>query len=358
MNKITWVIFGAYFGVFVAVGVVFYYKYMAKFVASGAQPATVETKNTSGYIYFNQDNNLYRINPTLVYEPNTAQRTERYQSTGEVFHLDSSPNNEKIAYDSKNSQSSLEIWLVDLQSHESQIVATKGQQDLKDYQDFSRPKFSPLGTKLAFVAAKQDSATIFVKNLADGVLSELVIPANPKITDFTWTPDGLNIIYCINGSSQGGCWSQEIGKDQAKKIINGEVPQITSTSDGKIFYLLENQEKINIYLTDTNGSNTVAITDLVLPKKIVSFQIDKDGNSLTYEVSDNSLKDVYTSKIDGGNKIQLTTDGKSEEPCISPDGKTVAFLRLTDGIYTISVDKSNLQKITNITSFLKLLAWR
>lgn len=360
MNKLTWVLFVAYFAIFVLIGVVFYWRYLGKFLASGAAGESTQIQSSTGYIYYRQGNNLFRLDPDLTLGPNT-QRVERYQSTGEVFHLNISPNGEKMAYDAKNSQGSFEIWQVDMATHTAEITANQGQNNLGDFQDFRQPKYSPGGTKLAFIASKNANETIFIKNLADGQLQELLLEANLQLSDYTWTKDSQEVIYCTSrtqNSAENGCWRQRLSQGQARKILSGEVSQIETLSPTSVIYLAKNQENTNIYVASTNGNSQKALTDLVNPNYVAFFQVDPEGNVLTYEVHNGSASNIYLSRIDGSNRIQLTENDASLSPVISPDSQAVAFFKLNDGIYIVQADKSMTQKMVNLTEITRLLVWR
>lgn len=358
MNKLTWVLFALYFAIFILVGFVFYHQYLGKFLASGAQPETIETRSTVGYIYYGQGNNLFRASPDLNLEPATGDRVERYQSTGEVFHLGASPNGSKIAYDSKNNLGFLEIWEVETANHLASMVATRGQTDLADWQDFRMPKYSPLGTKLAFIAAKNENETIFIKNLVSGKIDELLIPSNLQLSDYSWTKDGQKIIYCTKNQTTNGCWSQGINEAQAEKILAGDVLEIVAASETTIIYLVQSSEGTNIFRADLSGKNISALTDLVPPNQVITFQIDPRGEFMVYEVRSQSGGNIYSAKTDGSNRIQLTSDNKNEEPVISPDGQEVGYLKEDDGIYVSQTDKSSSQKITNLVDTARILVWR
>lgn len=356
-KKITWILFTSYFAVFVILSGVFYWKYSGKFLASGAEGEVTEVKTALGNIYYSQDNNLFRANPALVYEPSAGGRVERFQSTGQVAWADINKNGQKIAYDAKNSLGFWEIWQVDSETQMAELVATSGQEDLKTYLDFRRPKFSPEGTALAFIGAKNGDETLFIKDFANGQIKELLVTAGIKITDFSWSAQGESLIYCTSAEVQSACWEQILFKGVAKKIIEGEVLEIAAENQSKILYLAKSTN-FNIYSYNEKTGQKVAITDTVLPRAVTFFQIDPKGERVTYEVTEGNLKNIYVAKVDGKNILQLTTDGQSGQPLFSPRADEIAFLREADGIYLIGINKENVRKITNLETTVKLLLWR
>ena len=86
MKKISWVLFISYLVVFTGVGVFIYFKIIDKYFTTGAESIEPEKTSQTGYIYYSQESNLFRINPALDVDLAT-QRIERFQSTGAVNNL-------------------------------------------------------------------------------------------------------------------------------------------------------------------------------------------------------------------------------------------------------------------------------
>ncbi len=80
-NKLTWILFFTYFAIFVVVCVVFYVKYLNKYINVGAETTIQEPEQSDGKLYYAQENNIYRINSTLTLE-NTDIIPQRIQTTG------------------------------------------------------------------------------------------------------------------------------------------------------------------------------------------------------------------------------------------------------------------------------------
>jgi len=355
MKKTTWIIFILYFGLFVALGAIFYFKYLNKFFKSGAEPMTVEQISSGSFIYYNIDNNLYRLWPVWTIDPQAGDRIERFQSTGEVNSIDVSSNDDLVVYDAKTVNGSTEIWQVKTPSNESANLAFIGQKGLDEFQNFTKPKISPSGEEIAFIGVG-NSDHIITFSTAKGFTIQTSKFAS-KIADFAWT-DTQAIVFCTQNMPKNACYKIDIASGTDQKILEADVLQIAAAETGFV-YLAKENETANIYYQNlTNGKNR-KLSDLQSPKKVDSFSLDKNQQKLAFKVSEGSNSYFYFENVDGSNRFELSGDGKNIMPLISPDGLQIAYLRPTDGIYIENLDNQTIQKIANLSSTnVKLLLWR
>ncbi len=93
----------------------------------------------------------------------------------------------------------------------------------------------------------------------------------------------------------------------------------------------------------TQKSTAVAIP---IPTTAEYISFNSTATAVVYGRSDDAGVDIYLMGTDGKEK-QLTTDGNSENPVFSPDGKTVAYTSQWEGfeeIATVNADGTN-QKV-------------
>jgi len=355
MKKTTWIIFIVYFGLFVALGAIFYFKYLNKFLKSGAEPLTVEQESSESFIYYNIDNNLYRLRPVWAIEPQSGDRIERFQSTGEVNNIDVSRNGDLIVYDAKAAIGTTEIWQVKTPTNESTKIAYLGQKGLEEFPNFTKPKISPNGEEIAFIGLG-NSDHIVTFSTAKG-FTILTTKFATKMADFTWI-DSQTIVFCTQNMPKNAGYKIDVASGTDQKILEADVLQIATAETGFI-YLVKENETANIYYQNLTSSQNRKLTDLQSPKKVVSFSLDKNQKKLVFEVSDGTNSYLYSENVDGSNRLELSSDGKNIMPLISPDGLNLAYLKPTDGIYIENLDNQTKQKIANLSlTNIKLLLWR
>ena len=350
-KHLTWFLFLGYFGIFVVIGLIFYFGYLDSYLSSNASSIELETTSKAN-IYFSQNNSLFRVNPNFLTAGATIDSSQRLQSTGLSESLSVSADGTKISFSSISKLNLSEVRLVNLDSNQADII----QPTAAGFSSFSDPKFSPDSAKLAFLASGPSSDTIFLKDLQSEVVTNLTRENSTKIADYSFNQAGTKLVYCSQGATENSCQIIDLLSLKVMGTFKANASQIFWDRTALI-YFLSTDEAANIFACSEQGVSS-PITAVSSPKKITQFDLDSKGTTLAYEIKDGANTDIYTSKIDGSNIVQLTTDQVSFQPVISPDGKQVAYLK-SDGVYKISTEDKTIAKLLNLSSPIDhLLAWR
>ncbi len=343
MKKTTLILFLGYFGLFVLIGIIFFNKYLDRYLKSGAEPAEVQVIPKER-IYYASANELWVLNPETT--SNIALRTERVQSTGEVNFVDIETN--YFVYAAKPANGDYEIWEVNRLSNSSEKIIDASNPALTDYQNFLKPKYSPDLGKIAFVARNESKDSLFLFDRTNKTIVNLTTETVGHFSDFSWKPDGRQLIYCTNDLQQNHC---QVTTTSAEKTqtLELKVAQIEWVQNDLLVYLGEG----NIFSLKS-GTTPIQLTFLSAPKSVSKFVVA--SSMIAYEVKENDVADIYSINVDGTSNIQLTNN-YSFQPLISPKGDQVAYLT-TDGVYITSSHQPKGEKVINLSEPIELLKWR
>jgi serine/threonine protein kinase len=143
------------------------------------------------------------------------------------------------------------------------------------------------------------------------------------VTGVDWTPDG-KIVYVTQNGEHIDVWSMDSnGTNQKQLTVDGELKSGTSVSpDGRYIVFAGTRNGVeNLWRMDNDGSNPKQL----LPGSMPAFFpiVSADGAWVVFNSARSGNLVLWKVGIDGGEPKQLT-DTNSMFPAVSPDGKWVA----------------------------------
>lgn len=244
-----------------------------------------------------------------------------------------SPNGKLIAYvrqsgDVMSDRLRRSIWLIDPASgQQSPLVTGPG--------SYVSPRWSPDGTRIAYIAANDDGAQLWVRWIATGTVARLTnLPDAPQA--IAWSPDGKSIAYSMRVPEDG----PRLGKAPAK-------PEGAQWAEP-----LEIYDRVT-YRTDSGGYIRPGYNHLFLisadggaPRQLTFGAFDDDG-PLSWTPDGKAIlftsvrrpdwqrepfdSEVHQLDLGSGKLTALTTRyGPDANPVASPDGRMIAYLGFDD----------------------------
>jgi Tol biopolymer transport system component len=206
-----------------------------------------------------------------------------------------------------------QIWQLSPATGETQRVTN----DLISYRSFS------LTANSDALAAVQDDqeAHIWVMPAGDSTRATQITSGKNFNADLTWTPDN-RIVYTSNASGSVDLFlTDSRGSNPKQLTVNSAANHSPSvTPDGRfIVFVSDRAGPPNTWRMDFDGRNQKRLTDGVSEHYP---DVSPNGGWIVYS-SHSRVPVIRKIGIDGGQPVQLT-DYISSRPVISPDGKQIA----------------------------------
>jgi dipeptidyl aminopeptidase/acylaminoacyl peptidase len=269
-----------------------------------------------------------------------ATGPSRYFAGADLFGLEVatdpqiSPDGRTIAYVRKSNDIMTDkarptIWLID--------IATGQQRPLEAGSGlYFSPRWSPDGTRLAYVAAVDGGGPqLFVRWMANGESARITgLPDGPS--SLAWSPDGRRIAYSMFVPDEPMKLGSAPAKPEAAKWADPlqVISAVTYRSDDDGYYKPGFQQ---IFWVPADGG---APTQLTFGATNAGALVSWTPDSRAVLFSANLGKDwernlneaeIYRVSVDGGQPVALTSrKGPDFQPAVSPDGRLIAYVGFDD----------------------------
>jgi len=244
------------------------------------------------------------------------------------------------------------IWLVDVATGQQRpLLAGSG--------SYFSPRWSPDGTRLAYVAAESGSAQLYVRWIGTGESARITgLPDSPG--GLAWSPDGRRIAYSMLVPDEAPKLGAAPPKPEGAKWADPlqVIDKVTYRFDSA-GYLKPGYRQI-FWVPADGGAPTQLTFGPTNAGGDVSWT--PDGRSILFsaDLSPNWQREplqseVYRVSIDGGTPVALTNrDGPDNSPAVSPDGRHIAYVGFDDKhlgyqntrLYVMNLDGSDKRMLT------------
>ena len=238
----------------------------------------------------------------------------------------------------------MEIFVLSIADGElTQLTDTQG--------DDTMPRWSPDGSRIAFISNRDLNSEIYVMN-ADG--SDTTNLSGDPAGDYghAWSPDGSRIAFGSNRTGDNEVFAIDAGGSNLVNLTNGpddEWGSAWSPDGSRIAFGSNRDGNDDIFVMDADGSNPRNLTNdpaadnhpLWSPDgEWIAFVSDREGSS-----------DIFVMNPDGNDmrSIGVTIDQEGS-PTWSPDSSAIAYTRTTEGnsdIFVAAIDDATSRRLTD-----------
>ena len=245
------------------------------------------------------------------------------------------------------------LWLVDPVTGVQTPLAS-------DDRDNFTPRWSPDGTRLAYVSAGPGGAQLYVRWMGAG-RSAKVATLEHAPNSVAWSPDGKMLAFIMLVEDQGQPLGQPLSKPEGAKWADPlkVIDRVTYRADGAGY--LKNGYR-HLFVVSADGG---APRQLTFGKYDDGGPIDfsHDGKQVFFATNQNKNwerdpqeSDIYSAAVADGTLTRLTTRvGPDLAPTVSPDGKQIAYVGFDDArhrgyentrLYIMDADGKNSRLVT------------
>jgi dipeptidyl aminopeptidase/acylaminoacyl peptidase len=291
-----------------------------------------------------------------------ASGPSRYLTGSDLFNLEIatdpqiSPDGKTIVYVRKSNDIMTDkarstIWAIDTATGQQRpLLAGAG--------DYFSPRWSPDGTRLAYVSAQGGSPQLFVRWMTSGESARITgLPDSPD--SLAWSPDGRRIAYSMfvpdDGMKLGSAPSKPEGAKWADPLQ--VISAVTYRFDGAGYFKPGYQQ---IFWVPADGGASTQLTfGPTNAGALVSWTPDSRSVLFSANLNKDWERDVteaeiYRVSIDGGAPVAITTrKGPDLQPVVSPDGRQIAYVgydevgkaNVDNHLYVMNLDGSNSRRL-------------
>lgn len=285
-------------------------------------------------------------------------------SSSDIFHLEYAtnpriaPGGNAVVYERKSMDVMADsrrtnIWSVDLDgTNHRPIFSGKAH--------YSMPRFSPDGTRMAYVSSNEGKAQIYIKWLDTGQTAR-VTDVQFAPSRLSWSPDSQTIaftmfvpakpvsLYSLPSKPKGAKWAKNATV----------VDKVTYRHDGRRGLLPEGF--VHVFTVPADGGTPRQITSGNFQYgSALGWLKDNSGIIFSANLNDNweldpVESDIYSINLQSGDLVRLTDrKGPDSSPRISPNGAQIAYLGFDDkllsnqnvSLYVMAVDGSGARLLT------------
>ncbi len=219
-----------------------------------------------------------------------------------------------------------------------------GKPIVSEMHDYTHPRFSPDGSKVAVAILHSGGAEIWIADPKVNALSKFTTPGGTN-DEPEWTADGKRITF-YNSLNRSVLWAPTDGTDTATVLVSGDKHAYGAllTRDAKttVFRTGDATSGYDIFYAPvaTAGNASIPATAFANTAVVeVSPSISPDDKWVVYTSNESGRMEIYAKAFPGpGPRVQISLEGGTE-PVWSRDGREI-FYRIGRQLVAASVTAS------------------
>lgn len=256
----------------------------------------------------------------------------------ETFTREPGAFTQRIAYVTKNGRNH-KLWVADGDGHNAKVA-------LNSREPIISVRWSPDGTRLAYVSFETRKPVVYVHNVTTGQRRAV---ANFKGSNSApaWSPDGSRLVVTLTRDGRSQLYSVSANGGAATRLTRSsaiDTEGVYSPDGGSIYFVSDRGGSPQIYRMPASGGKAQRIT--FNSSYSTSPAISPDGKWLAYISRDGGFKVNVQDLTNGQTRVLSSTRG-DEKPSFSANGRMVLYATKGRGgsLMVASTDGAAINKI-------------
>ena len=209
-------------------------------------------------------------------------------------------------------------------------------------------RWSPDGSRIAYIGEEEGRRTVFAKTLPDGRPTRLTYIEVDELGP--WSPDGSVLLFAVHsGETRGIYLRNPDGVNEIRLTVERDTLPVWSPDSKRIAFISMRNDDPEIYVMNADGSDQRALTNNDFAESDLAWS--PDGRRIAYVSDADGNAEIYTIKPDGSDRMRLTTNSiRDVQPVWSADSSQIAFVSYLDEdseIVIMNQDGTGQQRLTN-----------
>jgi serine/threonine protein kinase len=294
------------------------------------------------FLQVKQNSYSYYIIPSLGGEERKVADV-KYAGYG----IDWSPDGRELVVSAIDSSTQLPgIMLISIDAGKKQALTSP---DMNGLYGDSYPKFSPDGSKIAFLRNLSYSITELYTISSNGGDEKRLTFDKLQVGSEAWTQDGKEIVFTSNRSGNTTLWRIPFGGGSPTSVAGSgdNIGNITIAKKGYSLAYSRGGESANIWRLNLGkpSSETNVPTELISSSEGFQTEVEysPDGKYIVFSSDRSGSHEIWRCNADGSNPMELTFFGGPSAGSAqwSPDGQFITFDSRAKGNGNIYVINSN-----------------